>query len=149
MEGYLLVKKALRSLSSEVATPLGYPANAVVGAESWFNSRVEYDSMIGLANAVKDLNKGGVPFAVGGRVELSDNDRSASLTILKSAQNTTLVRTRNPESWTGSSRVLSVLWSNPQPSLVLGFRVQTPNPKHNTPHPEPQLSNPRPGCWSS
>lgn len=82
LAGYLLVKKALSCLSS--ATHLGYTANAERKDGEIGDEDHESSAMVQLSEAVSAL-KGGVPFAVGGRIELCDSDRNTSLVILQSA----------------------------------------------------------------
>jgi len=82
LAGYLLVKKALSHLRS--ATHLGYTANAERDDGDIGNEDHASDGMVQLSEAVSAL-KEGVPFAVGGRIELCESDRNTSLVILQSA----------------------------------------------------------------
>lgn len=77
MTEYLLVKSALRALKLNSGTKLGYTANAEDeqdGYDAYGGSGEDHDvSMEELAFAVQALNVGGVPFAVGGLVELCES----------------------------------------------------------------------------
>ena len=80
MAGYLLVQNALRSLRS--SAQLGFTANAKPSWDEWYNEdESEEEGPYDELQAALSKLKAAAPSAVGGLVQISDSDRSTTLTV--------------------------------------------------------------------